>query len=223
MNLNEAIEQLERFVADARQASLTDEMTKLGSKLALDQEQRLISEGMSEFDVAVFGDLDDFKHLNDDHGHDAGDVAINKAGETIQLVLVIEGLQAKAFRRSGDEFVILLKQDSIETFLLTTPSFSNITFFYNEQELGTAMSLGYAIGDGKISVSDLLGRAEVACQYAKVQGGGVCVAWTEDMKLNPLVRKNGNCLKCSARISCNVPKLKAPAGLKFCPCCGESL
>ena len=221
MNLDETIKQLERFVVEVKQASFTDEMTNLGSKLALDQEKRLISEGASEFDVAVFGDLDDFKHLNDDHGHDAGDVAINKAGETIQFV--IKDLQAKAFRRSGDEFVILLKQGSIERFLLTASSFNDILFFYNEKELRTAMSLGYAIGDGKISVSDLQGRAEVACQHAKVQGGGVCVAWKEDMTLNPLVRKSGNCRKCSARISCNMPEQKPPAKLKFCPCCGESL
>jgi diguanylate cyclase (GGDEF)-like protein len=221
MNLDETIKQLERFVVEVKQASLTDEMTELGSKLALDQEKRLISEGKSELDVAVFGDLDDFKHLNDDYGYDAGTVAINKAGETIQAV--IKDLQAKAFRQSGDEFVILLKQDSIERFLSATPSFSNILFFYNGKELKTAMSLGYAIADGKISVSDLLERAEVACQYAKAQGDGTCVKWTDDIELNPLVRRSGSCRKCKARISCNVLEQNAPAKLKFCPCCGESL
>jgi diguanylate cyclase (GGDEF)-like protein len=88
MNLDEAIEGLEKLVAEVRSASLTDDKTRLGSALALRQEARLMNEGVSEFDVIIFGDLDDFKHLNDLHGHDAGDVAINKVGEVIHKLIV---------------------------------------------------------------------------------------------------------------------------------------
>ncbi len=100
MSLDESIERLERLIAEVRQASLTDDKTTLGSALALRQEERLINEGTSEFGVVVFGDLNDFKQLNDDHSHEAGDVAINSVGQTIHKI-VIEDLQAKAFRQSG--------------------------------------------------------------------------------------------------------------------------
>lgn len=222
MSLDEAIGQLEKLVAEIRRVSLTDDKTKLGSALALDQEGRLISEGTGKFDVVVFGDLNDFKHLNDEYGHEAGDVAISKVGETIKKI-VIEDLQAKAFRQSGDEFVILLKRDLIEKFLSITSSFGNILFSYNEEELRTAMSLGYAISDGKTSFRDLLKRAEDACQNAKTLGDGVCLMWSEDIKLNPLVRRTGRCHKCGSKITCNIPIVTAPAKLKLCPCCGESL
>lgn len=222
MSLGEAIERLETLVAEIKRVSFTDDKTSLGSALALRQEARLISEGVSEFNVVVFGDLNDFKHLNDEHGHEAGDVAINKVGETIKKI-VIDQLQAKAFRQSGDEFVILLKQDLVERFLLAASSFGNIVFSYNEKVLKTAMSLGYARSDEKTSFVDLLERAEVACQHAKAHGDGSCVEWTEDIRLNPLVRRGGRCQKCSARIICNMPEQNAPVKLKFCPCCGESL
>jgi diguanylate cyclase (GGDEF)-like protein len=222
MSLDEAIGQLEKLVAEIRRVSITDDKTKLGNALALEQEGRLISEGASQFDVIVFGDLNDFKHLNDEYGHNAGDVAINKVGETIHKI-VVEDLHAKAYRQSGDEFVILLTQDLLESFLSTTPSLGNITFSYNEQELRTAMSLGYVRSDGKTGFNDLLGRAEVACQYAKAQGDGACAEWSDDIKHNPLVRRTGRCQKCRARISCNVPEQNAPTELKVCPCCGESL
>jgi diguanylate cyclase (GGDEF)-like protein len=94
MNLDEAIEGLEKLVAEVRNASLTDDKTRLGSALALRQEARLINEGISESDVIVFGDLDDFKHLNDIYGHDAGDVAINKVGEIVHK-LIVEDLKGK--------------------------------------------------------------------------------------------------------------------------------
>ena len=222
MSLDEAIERLEKLVTEVRQASLTDDKTTLGSALALRQEERLINEGASDFNVIVFGDLNGFKQLNDDHTHDAGDVALNSVGEIIRK-LVIDDLKAKAFRQGGDEFVILLRQDSVEEFLSVTASLGNILFSHKEKGLKTAMSFGFALSDGKTSFSDLLERAEVACQYAKAQGDGECVKWTDELELDPLIRKGGRCQKCGARISCNVSRQNAPKELKCCPCCGEAL
>lgn len=222
MSLDEAIERLETLVAEIKRVSFTDDKTSLGSALALRQEGRLISEGASEFNVVVFGDLDDFKHLNEEHGYEAGDVAIHNVGETIHKI-VVDDLKAKGFRKSGDEFVILLKQDLLESFLSAASSFGNISFSHKEEELRTAMSIGYAVSDGKTSFDDLLKRAEDACKHAKAQSDGACVEWTEGIEINPLVRRSGSCQKCGARISCNLPERNAPPELKFCPCCGEPL
>lgn len=222
MTLDEAIGQLEKLVAEIRRVSFADDKTTLGNALALAQEERAINAGVSEFNVIVFGDLNDFKHLNDIHGHDAGDVAINKVGDIIYKIIV-EDLQAKAFRQSGDEFVILLRRDLVESFLSVAATFGDIAFSYNEIQLSTAMSFGYVFSDGKTNFIDLLARAETACQSAKAQGDGACIEWIEEMELNPLVRIGGRCLKCAAKISCNVPQQIAPAQLKCCPCCGASL
>jgi diguanylate cyclase (GGDEF)-like protein len=220
MSLGDAIERLEEVVAEVRQTSLTDDKTTLGSALALRREERLIDEGVSEFDVIVFGDLNDFKSLNDEHGYEAGDLAIRTVGETIYRI-AFEELQAKAFRQSGDEFVILLKQAYLKRFLLNTPAFDGINFSHNEKELKTAMSFGYVLSDGKTSFRELLGRAEAACKQAKTLADGACVLWTEDVRLNPFVRKSERCQNCGARTSCNVPKQNAPVELICCPCCGK--
>lgn len=221
MNLREAIEQLEKIVDEVRQAVFVDDKTKLKNALALRDEALLIDNGKSEFDVVIFGDLNRFKGLNDLHGHDAGNLAINQAGERIYDVA--EKLSAKAFRQSGDEFVILLKKDLIESFVSDASSFAEIIFSYYEKPLKTAMSFGYAVNDGKTSFSDLLERAEMACQYAKNQGDGICVGWSESIKQNPIVNLRDRCQNCGAKISCNVPTQNAPVKLKLCPCCGDSL
>ncbi len=44
-----------------------------------------------------------------------------------------------------------------------------------------------------------------------------------NVKHNPLVRLSSTCGTCGARISCNVPKLRAPAALQLCPCCRQAL
>src|SRR6266849_5906756 len=125
MNLDEAIDQLERFVGDVRQSSLIDDKTSLGSALALRQEERLINEGKSTFNVVVFGDLNDFKHLNDEHGHEAGDVAITEVGKAIRSI-VTENLNGRAYRLSGDEFIILLDLQSVNGFLEASTSLANV-------------------------------------------------------------------------------------------------
>src|SRR5256714_4839928 len=214
--------QLENLISEIRRASLADDKTILGNAVALEYEEKSVNEGTSEFNVVVFGDLNDFKQLNDEHGYAAGDLAIRVAGETINKLVVGE-LQAKAFRKSGDEFVILLRQDMVEKFLSLATSFGDILFFYNEKELRTSMSFGYILSDEKMSFDDLLRRSEDACKHAKTQGESSCVEWTEDIKLNSLVRKSGRCQKCGARITCNVPQQTAPSKLISCPCCGESL
>jgi diguanylate cyclase (GGDEF)-like protein len=214
--------QLDNLIAEIRRVSFSDDKTILGNALALEYEENLINEGKSEYDVFVFGDLNDFKQLNDEHGYAAGDVAIRVAGETLSKIVVGE-LQAKAFRKSGDEFVILLRQNMVIRFLPLASTFADIQFSQNEKELTTSMSFGYVFGDGKTSFEDLLRRAEDACKQAKVQGNGSCIEWTEDIKLNHLVRKGGRCKQCGARVTCNVPQQNAPVELKGCPCCGGPL
>ena len=222
MNLDEAIEGLEKLVAEVRSASLTDDKSRLGSALALRQEARLINEGVSKFDVIIFGDLNDFKHLNDLHGHDAGDVAITEVGEVIRK-LFVDKLEGKAFRQSGDELVILLNQSKLANLLSVAASFCRIRFSYNRKPLETTISLGYVLNDKKVSFEELLGRAEIACQLAKAKSEDGCTEWTDSIKHNPLVRISGICRKCGARISCNVPKQHSPSTLKSCPCCSELL
>ncbi len=222
MNLRETIEQLGQAVEEVKQAAVVDDKTSLKNALALRDESVLIDRGESGFDVIVFGDLNRFKTLNDAHGHDAGDVAIREVGERIRRT-VIERWKAKAFRLSGDEFVILLKRNLIKKFLQETSSFAEILFSHGEESLKTAMSFGYAISDGKTNFNDLLKRAETACQNAKNQGDGICIKWTKAVQRNALVSFRVRCQTCGATINCDVPKQNAPAQLKRCPCCEKPL
>src|SRR5258708_21239264 len=173
MSLAQAIDQLGELAAEIKRAAFTDDKTPLKSALALQQEERLSAREGQPY-VVVFGDLDDFKHLNDDHSHEAGDVALQVIGETIRDI-VVDHLKGRAYRRSGDEFVIVLEQEALEDFLAYVPSFRRIPFRYKTEVLETRMSLGYAIADGKASFDELMLRADAACQIAKRPGENPCV------------------------------------------------
>lgn len=213
MNLIEAIEQLNKV-------AFTDDKTPLENALALNKEVFLIDNGRSRFDVIVFGDLNDFKLFNTNYSHEAGDVAIRRVGEKIQEDIVSQ-TTARAFRQSGDEFVILLKQSRIKKFLSKTSSFASVTFSYKKKSLETKMSFGYAVSDGKTNFSELLERAETACLTAKSKGDGMCVKWTEEVEHNALVEKRHNCRRCGSVNKCYIPKRLSPEKLKLCSFCGE--
>jgi diguanylate cyclase (GGDEF)-like protein len=224
MNLQEAITALQLAVDEVIRATLSDDKTPLGNALALVKVASLVGTGGDNPDVVIFGDLNRFKGLNDQFGHAAGDEAINQIGKLIQKLLV-EECQALAFRRSGDEFAILLSSHSLEQFKARLPSFASCSFQFEGETLKTAMSFGYAVSQGEAGFADLLTKAETACQVAKAIGDGACVEWSEEIELQAVENLRDRCTNCGTIIRCNVPRRLAPENRKLlcCPCCGESL
>lgn len=62
--------------------------------------------------VVVFVDLDDFKPINDEHGHDAGDAVLRRVAERLKAETRSSDVLA---RFGGDEFVMLLNDVSEAT------------------------------------------------------------------------------------------------------------
>lgn len=162
MNLREAIDALESSVKSALEvavkevveSALTDDKTPLRNALALREASSLFGAGGENPDVVVFGDLNDFKRLNDEFGYDAGDAAINEVGRLIQERLVNK-YKAQAFRLSGDEFVILLSSRFLEDFEAEAGSFASCLFHFEETSIETAMSSGFAVRQGEASYAEL--------------------------------------------------------------------
>jgi diguanylate cyclase (GGDEF)-like protein len=221
MNLDLAITNLETITPEIRRLSLVDDKTLLLNSLALNKEIPSFEDGQSKFNTIVFGDINDFKKLNDTEGHEAGDFAIKRIGEKIQSDFV-QKLNAKAFRQSGDEFVILLTQESIEDFKKAALDFKTVSFLYNAKTLITKISFGLSVSDGKATFNDLLKRAETACLTAKTEGNGVCVTWNTDIEQNSLIDFREKCKKCGSVNKCNVPKTENPQKLSVCSFCRES-
>lgn len=218
MNLQESLNALEESVKNVIESANSDDKTSLYNALALRKNAESFGKSDKNFDVIVFGDLNRFKGLNDSFGHKAGDTAIKFVGEMIQE-LFVKRCNAKAFRQSGDEFVILLQSKDLEHFKSLTDTFAVCEFHYEDKNIKTAMSFGYAVSKGEIDFDTLQMRAENACQYAKSQGDGVCVEWTEEIEQESLIHLRNRCNNCGARIICNVPLRHSPQKLKCCPFC----
>jgi diguanylate cyclase (GGDEF)-like protein/PAS domain S-box-containing protein len=103
--------QMEEFI---RQQALYDPLTKLPNRrllvdrlgLAMSTSKRTGSHG-----ALLFLDLDNFKPLNDTHGHEAGDLLLIEVANRIRRCLRETDTVA---RLGGDEFVIVLAQLDID-------------------------------------------------------------------------------------------------------------
>jgi diguanylate cyclase (GGDEF)-like protein len=220
MNLQEALKSLQQAVTELGKAALADDKTPLGNSVALTQTASLVGIGEDNPDVVIFGDLNRFKALNERLGHQAGDAAISAVGRLIQEIA--DECGAQAYRRSGDEFVILLSKNKLDTFRGKVGLFEVCQFQVEDSVFQTAMSFGYAISEGEIDFADLLRRAEAACQVAKFQGDGMCVEWSPEIGLKTLVSFRERCPTCEAQLSVNAPEGAAVNNrLLCCPCCGQ--
>jgi diguanylate cyclase (GGDEF)-like protein len=120
---------------------------------------------------ALLIDLDNFKLVNDRHGHQAGDVLLREVAQT--LVREFRAFDRVA-RYGGDEFVVILPNAVLESAaaaaqralerLLAIPSF--------DANPGASASIGVAQWQAPMSIDELLEACDAALLRSKRQGKG---------------------------------------------------
>lgn len=123
--------------------------------------------------AALFLDLDDFKNINDEMGHDAGDALLSAIGH--RLVASIRPADL-ACRLGGDEFAVLLPDiEHVEDARIVADRLLEAVGAPLEIEgvsVRISASVGVAICQAGQSmvVDDLLRRSDVAMYHAKARG-----------------------------------------------------
>jgi diguanylate cyclase (GGDEF)-like protein len=94
--------------AEARELARVDPLTRLGNRRAFEEvlETEIARSRRAGTPLSLLVcDLDDFKEINDRHGHLAGDDCLQRAADTLKAKLRTGDT---AFRWGGDEFVVIL-------------------------------------------------------------------------------------------------------------------
>jgi len=136
---------LKEAIAKLEHLSKTDPLTGISNRremfLQLEREIKRMYRGQN-VSTLVYVDLNDFKQINDDFGHKAGDKALMVFSKTVQQALRDTDRFA---RLGGDEFVLLLygsDETATEAFLARLANES----FYVEFGEGVSNSLTFSIG-----------------------------------------------------------------------------
>lgn len=125
--------------------------------------------------AVLFLDLDEFKAINDDMGHPAGDQLLRKAAVRLQTCLRDTELIA---RLGGDEFAILqtnvLDTDHVESLAQRILRRLGEPYMLEGREVVVGTSLGIAVSTSADNdVDDLLKQADIALYQAKADGRGI--------------------------------------------------
>jgi diguanylate cyclase (GGDEF)-like protein/PAS domain S-box-containing protein len=169
-----------------RQANY-DVLTGLPNRmLALDRLKLALAQARREDQLVglMFLDLDNFKHINDTMGHDAGDSLLVEASRRISSCL--RGTSTVA-RLGGDEFLVILPslEAPNDTELVAERILKTFTtpFQLGNQEVFISTSIGIAIyPTDSDSSSNLLQQADAAMYQAKNKGKSAFKRFSPEMK-----------------------------------------
>lgn len=156
---------------DARLASLAlrDPLTSLPNRRFLHEELERVLAGGSEVSL-LFVDLDDFKSINDTHGHDAGDTVLL---EVAQRLIGQVRAQDRVARLGGDEFILVCENMSpTDAQRVAERVIESIgqPMSVRDSALRVTASCGIVAGWPGSTSAELLERADAAMYRAKAAG-----------------------------------------------------
>lgn len=148
-------------IAELNRLATTDELTGISNRRGftqtfereLDRIGREKKNGLNRLKggLLIMIDLDNFKGINDVHGHAAGDAALKLVARTLQMD--IRKMDAVG-RMGGDEFVVLFtgtsREQAIERIQRLIKTLNNLSFIWEGKEIDVRASLGikeYKPGD----------------------------------------------------------------------------
>ncbi len=161
---------------------LTGTASRIGMLTKLREELELVKRKVHSCCVAMM-DLDNFKTVNDIHGHALGDRVLITIARYIMARL---RPYDKLFRYGGDEFLLcamdadlLVARGIIERLRAELASISHES--NGKESFYVTVSVGLTLLDPDISVEQSIDRADRALYAAKLAGGNRIIVWDPSM------------------------------------------
>lgn len=162
----------------ARHDALTALLNRQAFFSALEDIRMDVEQNQSQHVLLLF-DLDHFKPVNDQAGHEAGDDVLRAVAQVIQQQLRRSDIFA---RIGGDEFAAILQHCSPAMGVQIAQRWIeelDLAFQWNHQTFPITASMGIRVVDGREqpvpSMKQLMHDADQACYDAKHQGRNRCV------------------------------------------------
>jgi diguanylate cyclase (GGDEF)-like protein len=160
-----------RDLATARDSALTDGLTGVANRRALEQELTRISARATrngEPFAVILLDIDHFKQLNDTHGHEAGDQALVSVAKLLRDRSRAGDVVA---RYGGEEFVVLCPGADISAAGAVAESLREALEQYDGPPARFTASFGVAAFPASAADPDELVRTADKALYAAKRGG----------------------------------------------------
>jgi diguanylate cyclase (GGDEF)-like protein len=170
--LEQAVRQLESLQQELERKALYDSLTQLANRSLFHNRVGHALQSRRPGVCVLLLDIDEFKAINDSHGHHAGDELLRAVADRLRGCLR-EG--DTAARLGGDEFALLLDRtgggiDAVTVAKRLLEDFDRRIDIAGER-VRVHVSIGIAVGaPGKDSPDEMLRKADVALYEAKRRG-----------------------------------------------------
>ena len=147
-----------RHLAELERLTLTDPLTGLGNRRALERDLPRALRLSERIDVPVallYMDIDRFKQINDLNGHAVGDDTLRVLGAVLRSCS--RAGTDVAYRVGGDEFVLSLVADRPGAEVVAHRAAQD---FFQRSPRHSSISFGVVVWDGKVTASVLLDQAD---------------------------------------------------------------
>ena len=156
---------------EVEQLSNTDQLTGLNNRhyfiKAFERERRRHQRYGEAFTLIMF-DLDHFKLVNDEFGHDVGDEVLKVTAELTKICFRDVDIIA---RWGGEEFIVLVAGTELEEGLHVAERLRETIALHKFNQVGhKTISLGVSEISGRESMETVIKRADEAMYEAKISG-----------------------------------------------------
>lgn len=177
---------------EAIQNSLEDPLTGAGNRLALEntleREVGLALRHKQPLSLVVV-DIDNFKLVNDNHGHAAGDSVLKEVAKQLALCCRDTDSAYRAYRYGGEEFVLILSNTNTQGSIIVgeriRASIEAMNCQIDSDTVNVTVSVGVSSMLKDDNMSRLFQRADKALYKAKHKGRNRVITACE-LKLEPI-------------------------------------
>lgn len=168
-----------------RQMSLTDGLTGLFNRIGFNEQvEKYLNNNESKKCIAMLLDVDNFKFINDVHGHEVGDQVLIQLATSMKKEFPENAVIG---RNGGDEFCVLIKdcnEDEAKN-LIERFTMKKRTFQHKGKEYKYSISLGYVeYPTYAHKGSELLRYADIALYEVKLRGKHGCLPYRASYRVS---------------------------------------
>ena len=160
--LRETAERVDRL----RKAANTDTLTGIANRRVAERALNLFATRQRRYAVMMI-DIDHFKAINDQRGHDTGDRILQRIAEILKARMRVQDTVA---RWGGEEFLVIVESVTRDESASIAESLRQMIEAGTGEILKTTISIGVAHSETGQSVDQILKRADEGLYAAKNSG-----------------------------------------------------
>ncbi len=179
---NPKVIEIHVYAETARQAAI-DELTGVFNRRffdnAIERELKQASRRGREFSLLIL-DIDNFKRVNDTHGHTTGDAVISALGKLLRRSIRSEDTPC---RIGGEEFAVIFPETGPEGAMVVSEKIRSEFAKLRIASTDLSLSGGLATfpGDGK-TAAELMDRADQMLYFAKYSGKNRVICYSQNKR-----------------------------------------